>query len=215
MRMTLVGVRNWGDNKYDPFAVVKYSCATDEYSFAHEIGHLFGAQHDRFTGHPNFIRSYGHGYVNLQENWRTIMAYDWECNSRGIECPRLLYWSNPNVNHPTTGSPMGVNDSENNVKAINEYSSHVENFYLSPRIVELPVENVSNSEIYNISATKEVILDNGFDVDIGAKVDVISPNVRLEQSFSIYPGTEFNVIADDVVECCSPDIFPECYNSGV
>ncbi|HZG54421.1 MAG TPA: zinc-dependent metalloprotease family protein [Pyrinomonadaceae bacterium] len=34
------------------FAVVHYSCATGNYSFGHEIGHLQGASHNKELGMP-------------------------------------------------------------------------------------------------------------------------------------------------------------------
>lgn len=94
------------------FAVVHYACATGYYSFAHEIGHLQGARHNlEADGGTPF--DYGHGYYNLAEKWRTIMSY--ACPGG---CPRLPYWSNPNIMH--NGSPMGTVDKQNNARVLNE-----------------------------------------------------------------------------------------------
>jgi len=68
--------------------------------------------------------TYAHGYVNATDLWRTIMAYYDHCDctdevspcpdyaSRATPgspyCPRLQYWSNPDVTYG--GDPMGVPD---------------------------------------------------------------------------------------------------------
>ena len=92
------------------FAVVNQACATGNYSFGHELGHNMGAQHDwyeylKYVGlSPAF--PYSFGYVNAPAGWRTIMAYNTECQDRGLDCVRLPYWSNPD--QTLDGDPMGV-----------------------------------------------------------------------------------------------------------
>lgn len=54
----------------DAFFVVKYSCTN--FTFVHEMGHLFGARHDNDPTTSPF--SYGHGFVSSAGNFRTIMA---------------------------------------------------------------------------------------------------------------------------------------------
>ena len=105
------------------FSVVNQSCATGNYSFGHELGHNMGAQHDWYE----FLKSYGlppafpysFGYVNASAGWRTIMAYDTECEDRGLDCPRLPYWSNPDLT--LDGEPMGVPEGTSTTCAIGEY----------------------------------------------------------------------------------------------
>jgi hypothetical protein len=89
------------------FSVIGLSCATGYYSFAHEMGHNQGCEHDRANGTAGvYSYSYGYQYVNADasKSWRTIMAYN--CASG---CSRLNYWSNPNVSYQ--GNPMGVDVS--------------------------------------------------------------------------------------------------------
>lgn len=64
------------------FAVVDYNCATSVYTFAHEIGHLYGALHNIEDSPELTPFAYGHGF--RQPTWRTIMSYN--CSP---SCPRI------------------------------------------------------------------------------------------------------------------------------
>jgi hypothetical protein len=110
------------------FSVVHYDCALTQYSFAHEIGHLQGATHDRDGTVPAF-RGYGHGfqYTSGEARWRTIMAYACEA-----PCPRLLYWSNPRINYGDDGEPMGTPDVNDNARVLNETAATVAGFRNRP-----------------------------------------------------------------------------------
>lgn len=87
-------------NAATAFAAVRYDCATGRYTFGHEIGHLQGARHEWPTDNA---WNYRHGYVDPNDQWRTIMATGVECN----DCRRVQYFSNPDVTYPPTGQPMG------------------------------------------------------------------------------------------------------------
>jgi hypothetical protein len=87
------------------FSVVERSCSGSRLSFAHELGHNMGLHHDRYVESSSSY-DYAFGYVNVGAKWRTIMAYDNECADAGVNCPRLPYFSNPNLTYG--GDPMGV-----------------------------------------------------------------------------------------------------------
>ena len=99
-------------------------------TFAHELGHTMGLNHDRYAAtrcpqcsvppeqdlakwepHP-----YAFGYVNQRaieelgapesSRWFTIMAYPSQCNDAGIRCSEVLRFSNPDLSW--NGDPMGV-----------------------------------------------------------------------------------------------------------
>ncbi|MCP4689607.1 MAG: PKD domain-containing protein [Desulfobacterales bacterium] len=111
------------------FAVVDRGCATGTYSFAHELGHNMGAQHDR--DHASFpgAYSYSYGYQHPSQYWRTVMSYN--CPSG---CTRVNYWSNPDVTYG--GDPMGVAvgqpDEADNRMTLNNRAYTVANFRQSP-----------------------------------------------------------------------------------
>ena len=104
------------------FALVSRLCTTGNYSLAHEMGHNMGARHDWYVDADTTPYSYSHGYINRIDSWRTIMAYNDECDcsNETVPCPalgsrstpytpictRLNYWSNPNLTYG--GDPMGV-----------------------------------------------------------------------------------------------------------
>lgn len=110
-------------NEATAYAVVHWECATGYYSFAHELGHLQGARHDPGTDPTNTPYAYGHGYQYVAGNtrWRTVMAYD--CAGG---CPRLQYFSNPNVSH--NGVAMGTAARNDNARVLNATATTVAAF---------------------------------------------------------------------------------------
>lgn len=116
------------------FSVTDYLCATGpgKYTFAHELGHNFGAKHDRaqiIKGGGNPGAGYNFGYINTIEGWRTMMAYNDKTNCPSKLCTRLNYWSNPNILH--NDQPMGVADLNNgadNHRQLNATAQRIANY---------------------------------------------------------------------------------------
>lgn len=86
-----------GADSDESFAVVRWDCASALLSSPHEVGHLQGARHDPYNDSNNTPYAYGHGYVNVANRWRTIMAYNDECDysDEVSPCPDLNSRSTP------------------------------------------------------------------------------------------------------------------------
>lgn len=107
-------------SEYAPFALIDWQ-GLNTTAFTHEIGHMMGAHHDWYVSAQKKVPyPYARGYVNRENGWRTIMAYEDECDNLGIACPRVPFFSNPNIsyNGVPLGVPIGTNTScQNGVTA--------------------------------------------------------------------------------------------------
>jgi hypothetical protein len=108
------------------FTTVNRGCAVSNLSFAHELGHNFGALHDPYVDSSTSPYAYGHGYAVPSQGWRTIMAYNNACTAVGTSCTRLAYFSSPNKTY--SGVPMGTSDVSDNVRVINNNAYNVANY---------------------------------------------------------------------------------------
>ena len=113
------------------FAVVRRSCATGNFSFGHELGHIMGARHDRAAdGTNNSPFPFNHGFIrtnpsnNTTAPWRTIMGVN------GTPATvRIQNWSNPSVTF--VGDATGVasgSQQANNARTLNTTAPTVANF---------------------------------------------------------------------------------------
>ena len=74
------------------------------WAFDHEIGHNMGSAHNRSIASVTGAYTYSYGYLSPTSQWHTIMAYGSSCGY----CPRTEHWSNPAINHPTSGQALGI-----------------------------------------------------------------------------------------------------------
>ncbi|MET0028816.1 MAG: M12 family metallo-peptidase [Candidatus Thiodiazotropha sp.] len=102
------------------FAVVRYNCMTGNYTFGHEIGHLLGARHNPEEDPSTRPYPQGHGF-RYDPFWRTIMSYN--CPQG---CPRILYWSNPDVYNDDVAT--GTYSRHNNTSVLNMNAGRVSRF---------------------------------------------------------------------------------------
>jgi hypothetical protein len=113
-------------NKTTAFAVVDDEVADWYFTFAHEIGHLFGCRHDLSADPTRTPYAFGHCLCNQSKGWRTIMSYD--CSGTGA-VTRIGYWSNPVVKYPdAVGDPTGTATDEDNARVIRERAREVAGF---------------------------------------------------------------------------------------
>ncbi|HET7706158.1 MAG TPA: M12 family metallo-peptidase, partial [Thermoanaerobaculia bacterium] len=107
------------------FNVTRDDCAVGNFSFAHELGHNFGLEHDRNNAGPVASYTYAFGYQDPFAKFRDIMAYS--CPGG---CPRLQYFSNPEVTY--LGRPFGVLYTEplaaDNRRALNNNAAIISNW---------------------------------------------------------------------------------------
>ena len=78
------------------FSVVRFDCAWENYSLAHELGHQLGMDHDRYTIKGGYYDRCNYGYSILQDGKpvaRDVLAYKNYCESLGLECPRIGTYS--------------------------------------------------------------------------------------------------------------------------
>ncbi len=100
-----------GADDDEAFFVVKDSCATGNYSFGHELGHLLSARHNPERDDKLTPIAYAHGYLNEEGGWRSIMSY----NSNSC-CTRQNFWSDPD--RLFEGEPRGSASLSDNARAL-------------------------------------------------------------------------------------------------
>jgi Metallo-peptidase family M12 len=126
------------------YCVVKRSCATGYYSFAHELAHLMGCRHNCANDPTATPYSYAHGFEFCGgTNWRTVMSYN------GCGSTRLPYFSNPSVTYidgNTMGTASGACQADNH-QALNNTAFTVANF----RCHSAAVNNVWMKDTWNDS----------------------------------------------------------------
>jgi len=94
-------------------------------TFAHEYGHLIGLYHDDYVSSSG---GYARGYVWIGSgpNFRTIMAYSNECSDNNTTCPRILNWSNPDVDFG--GNATGTSSTNDCARRLRERDDIVAGF---------------------------------------------------------------------------------------
>jgi hypothetical protein len=97
------------------FAVVhddsRYACLSN-HSFAHELGHNQGSQHNIEDGSSGGAYAYSYGHrICASSGFRTVMSY--ACSGAG----RIGHFSNPSVYY--NGDPTGVDGAADNARSLN------------------------------------------------------------------------------------------------
>lgn len=195
------GVGYIGVTATNAFCVVNSACDVSNYSFAHEIGHLLGCDHDPSNESAYTPFAYGHGYVHPSNTWRTIMAYGNTCNW----CPRLLYWSNPNITKD--GTPMGTVATHNNARVWNERSNTIMAFRQPDSNVTFTSNDIPNTQYADLIAKQNITTSGTVNTNSGNTLKMRAGNsISLQPGFSVQAGAEFSAEIegiDDCEECAS------------
>jgi hypothetical protein len=123
-------------------------------TFAHETGHLMGADHNLQSVGDRYewpSEPYAHGYYNLAERWNTIMSYPQVPNE-----VKIPYYSNPDLTHPKTGSPLGDPNCCNNARAINENKNVVKDYRIPDNDLTVSNFNLPAKEIADFNAIDNI-----------------------------------------------------------
>lgn len=104
--------------------------------FLHELAHLFGARHDRFTNGATNRRRYNFGFVNVGAGVYTTMAYPDKCAAAAppVPCRHIAYMSTPLVT--PDGAVIGIapphDQAADNARWMNENAPIVAGFRTFP-----------------------------------------------------------------------------------
>ena len=200
------------------FAVVNEDCATGNYSFGHELGHTMGAQHDWYQYLASAALTpafpYSFGYVNASAGWRTVMAYDDECEDRGLDCPRLPYWSNPDatLDDEPMGVPEGTSTScvageydprcdADNRKTLNATASIVASFRGSTQYPNAPTDLGATAVLptrIDLTWKDNCSQEGGFAIERSldglsgwAQIATVATNVTFYSDLSVQPTSDY------------------------
>jgi hypothetical protein len=114
------------------FAVANIEASLSRFTFAHEIGHLQGAQHhpeDRVDANRGFAYGRGHKFEDRDctlwifcstDRYATVMAYP------SSDRTRIQRFSNPSVTYD--GQATGIANARDNARVLRETAAHVADF---------------------------------------------------------------------------------------
>lgn len=169
----LMGSNQSTGNANNGFTVTSRTCAVGNLSFAHELGHNMGSQHNPENG-SGATYSFGYGHY-VDGNFRTVMSYVNPCPSG---CTRRPYFSNPDVGF--NGLPTGIDNARDNARSLNNTADAIANYRYSGANINLT--NYNGGEVFprNIRRTLNWSSEN------------VSGNVRIEISRD--EGTNWQVL---------------------
>ena len=119
------------------FSVIGHNCEmVTFYTFAHELGHNQGADHNPYNTFPVSPPTfpYRHGRCNVDEGWNTIMSYGG--GERGSCNREIEYFSSPNIRY--RGTPTGDAAVHDNRRVLLETARRVANFRQSTDVPPPP-----------------------------------------------------------------------------
>ncbi len=116
---------NVGVNAADAFCIMVWDNGNN--TFTHEFGHLIGMWHnpENSPGPTSsvvpFSYGYGHYWTGAGPNFRTVMSYSNPCGGSG--CPRIMYWSNPDLDWGPNNISLGTATRDNARVAVEQQAT--------------------------------------------------------------------------------------------
>jgi len=138
------------------FSVTDPDCAIGGLTFAHEVGHNFGAAHDPDNAGSSYASyAYGHRWTGTGGTFRSVMAY-----SPGTRVP---YFSNPNVLY--AGQPTGIANQRDNARLHNTTAPILANARSGPGAAFVDCNG------NGIDDFLEILLNPDLDLDFDGVID--------------------------------------------
>ncbi len=202
------------------FCVAAAGCAIDNHTFAHEVGHIHGCRHDPYVDPNEDPDPFAHGYVynTNAAKWRTIMAYNdqCDCSDEAFPCPpsdqrdtpgepvceRQQNWSTPDVT--LDGVPMGTEKLHKNERLLDQeddntaaYEGYVINKTVySGRTIEADEAfDIHGQETVTTVLNQPLVLNNGSRGTMRASIEI-----TLREGFHGRSGSEFHAFLEEACD---------------
>lgn len=171
------------------------------YTFTHEVGHLYGAQHDKQTLDDQLnngfmddainyffpaANSTQYGFVrnNATNPFRTIMSYKQYC-SHCAWTDIVQNFSNPGVNVNVGGTNYSSGSANaNNAEGINNAYPFIRALKTTPDYITWDGENLFNNEYVGLIAKKKIFIKNSI-VFENSEMSLIAPATRILSSATV------------------------------
>lgn len=159
------------------FSATKRSCAVGNLTFAHELGHNQGCEHNPENGASPESASYPYAFGHYVNNsFRTIMSSSDPCSSG---CARVAHFSNPSVTF--NGRATGIANQRDNHRVINNTALIVSQFRDSGGGNSCSSTSINVGQTLNGSLTSSDCVLSG----TGRRYDVYSFNGQAGQGIAV------------------------------
>lgn len=126
------------------FSIVNHLCSVGYFSVAHELGHNMGCNHNRADESNLAGTGYSYGYLDPEDDFRTIMSYN--CPTKS--CPRIQRFSTRMTSTKYEDQVLG-STYHDNVRQINSVRYTIANYRRSGNQVSTDDEDTSVPESPN------------------------------------------------------------------